>query len=313
MKKLISFTWWAMLVGLGLSVGFLTGQKGYQDTTAIIEPLQLNIAALNEKNNELSSQLAVKNTALETEQVALAAITQNLTQSQNEIFELRKELAFYQKVLSPELMVGGVAIDSLNFYANDSHLLRYRLVLVQLAKERDVIKGNATFEINGINQQQETITLSLADLSLNKAAEIPLDFTYFQVIEGEIQLPEGMTAANVKLTINLDRDNRGKAQSWSADYIWSEVYVPLPVPATPEVTVEPTKELNNDVESSVATSVEPSVELTIESSTEPNVKASVDPTANPTSAPDIKASLEPTDGPTTEPEIEVSVELNDDV
>ncbi|WP_434340076.1 DUF6776 family protein [Motilimonas cestriensis] len=278
MKKLIRYTWWVMLVGLGLSVGFLTGQKGYQDTTAIIEPLQLNIAALNEKNNELSSQLAVKNTALETEQVALAAITQNLTQSQNEIFELRKELAFYQKVLSPELMVGGVAIDSLNFYANENQVLRYRLVLVQLAKERGVIKGSSTFEINGVNQQQETVTLPLAELSLNKTADIPLDFTYFQVIEGEIQLPEGMTVANVKLTINLDSDNRGKAQSWSADYLWSEVYVPLPDPV-----VLPTADLT------VATMPE----VTAEPSISPSIESSTEPSGKPTNTPKVEVSAEP--------------------
>ena len=230
MKKLIRFTWWAILVGLGLAIGFLTGQKGYQDAISVIEPLQLKIAALTDKNTQLSDQLAVKTTALETEQAATAAITQNLTQTQNDIFELRKELGFYQKVLSPELMVGGVAIDSLNFYATDNNVMRYRLVLVQLAKKRGVIKGKATFEISGLDAEQQKITQNLTDLSLNKLPDVALDFTYFQVIEGDVMLPEGMTASDVKLSINLDSDNTGKAQAWSADYAWSEVFIPLEPP-----------------------------------------------------------------------------------
>ncbi|MFO6423989.1 DUF6776 family protein [Motilimonas sp. KMU-193] len=255
MKKLIRITWWAILIGAGLSIGYLTGQKGYQDTIAMIAPLQQTIGQLNEKNGQLDQQLALKNTELETEQAALASINQTLSQAQNEIFDLRKELAFYQKILAPELMIGGVAIDSLTFSEIESGLLRYRLVLVQLAKEREHIKGKATFTITGQDSQQQTIMADLATLALNNQLEMALDFTYFQVLEGDIRLPEGMVAADVKLSIELEKVGNQQAQSWSAEYPWSQVYVPAP---TPEPSAEPT------LEPTLAPSVETTPDLAAE-------------------------------------------------
>ncbi|MCE2570977.1 DUF6776 family protein [Motilimonas eburnea] len=242
MKKLIRITWWAILIGAGLSVGYLTGQKGYQDTAAMIVPLQNNIQQLREKNGELEQALALKNTELETQQATLVSINQTLTLAQNEAFELRKELAFFQKILAPELMVGGVAIDSLTFSEVEVGLIRYRLVLVQLAKEREHIKGTATFTITGQDPQQQTVTADLATLALNNQPDMVLDFTYFQILEGDIRLPDGMQAADVKLSIDLAGANQ-QAQSWSAEYPWSQVYVAAPTPEpSPEPSPEPTPE-----------------------------------------------------------------------
>ncbi|RJG42085.1 hypothetical protein D1Z90_14970 [Motilimonas pumila] len=221
-KRLISLTWWVILLAAGVGMGFIYGERDQVGSIEVVDKLNQQIKELSVKLENANFTLAVKETEIETEKATVERLSKDLKTTQMNVFELRKELTFYQKVLSPELMVGGVAIDSFEFDKLATGDFNYRLVLVQLAKNRRAINGDATFTIMG-SKGNDKIELPLEQTSIRQKDSLAIDFTYFQIFEGKVRLPAGFNPIEVELALDLKPDSAYKGEQWSAKYIWSDI------------------------------------------------------------------------------------------
>ncbi|GAB2990617.1 DUF6776 family protein [Psychrosphaera aestuarii] len=146
------------------------------------------------KNNYLTVELQVEKKAGKQTQEELVMLRE-------ELFQLRKELSFYQKVLAPELVADGLAIEQFNI-EQDKGQNRFTLhfAVVQTDSKKRNAKGNISLNIVGYENGQRT-TLDLAKLANLSSSDLKFSFHYFQYFEGKFQLPEGFVPANIEIKV----------------------------------------------------------------------------------------------------------------
>ena len=124
-----------------------------------------------------------------------------LLEREARIAELEEEIGFYRNLMAPTATENGLSIRTLSLQpTNDTRVFEYRLVVQQLAKKHNLLKGSLRVDIRGM-QNGEPAILSLKELSEQvNDAQIRLRFKYFQNIEGELRLPEGFEPVGIDIS-----------------------------------------------------------------------------------------------------------------
>ena len=143
-----------------------------------------------------------QNTRLDTQAAAL--LQERLIDSQDEIFQLRKDLEFYQGIInasgeenSPG--VHGIRIKPL------THARGYRLelILLYIANTDKMVDGVIDVVLEGI-LDSAVKRLSLNEISLDKNQTYTIRFRNFQRFENNFILPENFEPQRVFVTLSID-------------------------------------------------------------------------------------------------------------
>lgn len=79
---------------------------------------------------------------LDIERSANQSLQDELSALQNDNYGLRRDLAFYQKIMAPELQESGVTIDSLTVTKNRSeNHFHFSLAVLQIEQRRNFVQG----------------------------------------------------------------------------------------------------------------------------------------------------------------------------
>jgi len=186
------------------------------------------IANKLDKLETFNGRLREKNATLEQskriDQAAFLDVDHTLQDLQDEILELKQEVAFYRGVVSPTESKSGLSIGRVQFQpiGNDKGF-HFKLVLMQTKIQRKkirLIKGKAKLSINGIlNGDQKT--LSLSELTHKKSKHLKLRFKYFQNIEGDVIFPDGFIPSSV--VIELRPSGKGYSRI-KKNYDWADIH-----------------------------------------------------------------------------------------
>jgi len=167
-------------------------------------------AKLQEENRTLKQRVAElreDNAYLErNHEIGLEAARElngTVAQLQDEISELKSELAFYRGIVAPKETSGGLRIQRFEVQPNGvARGYRYKLVLTQVLKNDTVAKGSATVQLEG-TRNGELASLSLADLGQGGSkGRLGFRFRYFQDFEGNFVLPEGFVPRRAVVKVN---------------------------------------------------------------------------------------------------------------
>jgi hypothetical protein len=174
---------------LSAYLAFTLGRNISQQEHRQIQQLKQTTANLHTENARLISKVNVMSLELElakgTEAKTIIELERGLTR---EVI-LRKELAFYQQVMAPELNPVGLAIDGFAIEKTLSEgYYRFRLVLVQQENIKSTLKGKVDITLHGSQDGQPT-SYPLSSL-MEQSDGVTYNFKYFQMIEGEFQLPK---------------------------------------------------------------------------------------------------------------------------
>ncbi|MCG9695904.1 DUF6776 family protein [Shewanella sp. Isolate11] len=166
--------------------------------------------------------LAARNLELSVEREANNNMQQMFAVQHQKQKELERELAFYRSVMAPEYQADGVAIHGLEMTPSLlSNQYRIKLILTQLQKRKQALKGHAELTFVGL-QQGKVSQLTLASLVEDK---LEFSFRYFQVLETELILPADfeLSRIEVKVTVPSSRWNKGASveQSFSAQELFN--------------------------------------------------------------------------------------------
>jgi hypothetical protein len=171
-------------------LGFTLGHNTSQQENSHMQQLEQTTGNLHNENTRLISKVNVMSLELE---LAKSAATKTVIELERGLLRevaLRKELAFYQQVMAPELNPVGLAIDGFAIEQTLSEgYYRFRLVLVQQEKVKNTLKGKVDITLHGSRDGQPT-SYALASLMEQQSAVFNYNFKYFQMIEGEFQLPQ---------------------------------------------------------------------------------------------------------------------------
>jgi hypothetical protein len=187
------------LVALGIAVylGYMLGNNLSQAQQAEIDTLNQTVENINIENNKLTKNLNILGVELEVQRLASQQAQSTIEEGMVEQARLREELAFYQKVMAPELKQDGFVIEAFNVAkALSDNTYTFDLVLMQQDKIKTNIKGNVDVTIRG-SQSGQVKELRLLDLMPQGSKPLVFSFRYFQVIEGQFELPLGFAAESI--------------------------------------------------------------------------------------------------------------------
>jgi len=218
---------WLGLVAIGL-LFWLFFQLGnaYQSYQLIRldlekETLLARINELEARNYNLVQKNAQLNGTSRVEHEAYQRANQTLVELQQVILAQKEELIFYQGIVSPENAALGVNLQSFEVTPRSNpNLYGYKLVLTKQGKISKRLKGSAKIIIRGeVDGAVSEVRLSKIRVENNGKAT-KFNFRYFQVFEGDIEIPEGFIPYEVEIGIN---PTTRKVKSYSETVSWAEL------------------------------------------------------------------------------------------
>ena len=164
--------------------------------------LQEQIFQLGKANSELREKYTVLEKSISIDRQAYDNVDTSLKDLQDELLELKAQVAFYRGIVSPKETASGLHITSLKFSTIDNkNSYRFKLVLSQLKNNQNLVRGKARLLIDGVINGEHK-QLNLSDMSGGDLAGLKLHFKYFQTLEGDVVLPEGFTPSSVLVDLN---------------------------------------------------------------------------------------------------------------
>lgn len=215
---------WKVLVVLvvGGLVGYLIGNRQELAQSSLMTVQQETLERQSKAISQLKTELGVKETLLATQKAAFEQLQQTLKDQEAQVQEQKRQLAFFERIMRPTGDQVGVAIDNLTLQETSvPGRYHYRLALTQPAKKRELFRGQVQIRVEGSLADKPKI-LSSRDLGM-KVGEGRYALRYFQLLEGNWQLPEGFIPDRVRITIS--KEGRQPAQELLVE--WSEVLKPL--------------------------------------------------------------------------------------
>ncbi len=184
------------------------------------QQLQQKLDGSYQDNAKLREQMAVLERSSQIEQEAYKQLEGTVNGLQDEILELKEELAFYRGIVSPGDAQAGLNLQTFELTPTlIERKYHYKLVLTQVLSTGVVAYGNISFSVEG-SQEGQPMEYTLAQLSdLNK--ELRFRFKYFQAFEGDLVLPEGFIPSKVNLVVK-PRSRKHKQLTESINWMIQE-------------------------------------------------------------------------------------------
>jgi hypothetical protein len=196
-------------------------RAGFDSQSAARErhALQGTVDGLQSDNDSLRQQLANLERAREIDQQAYAEIKSSLESMQDEISELKEEVAFYRGIAAPQQAAQGVRIQNLQISGNGGNRgYSYKLVLVQMDKDARVTRGTVKLTVQGVLDQAQK-EYSFGELA-GQDGEGKFHFKYFGETDGDIILPVGFIPTRVVVHVTVESPNRSDVEQVFA---WQDI------------------------------------------------------------------------------------------
>jgi Family of unknown function (DUF6776) len=197
-------------------------RAGYDNNSLSVERLQLREQLAQEQHNTqtLRARVAVLERAAQVDKQAYAVVEDVQKQSQDEMLELKEEVAFYRGIVAPSEAAGGLNIPRFSVSGiGQAGVYRFKLVFTQLKTNQRLVKGYAHVVFEGVQNGAQT-QLSLKQVSGGRLDKLKLRFKYFQNNEGEIVLPDGFLPSRVR--VELVPTGKG-ATRLQKTFDWSDI------------------------------------------------------------------------------------------
>ena len=215
----------ALVVGFLVSVvlsylmGVYAGKASYKSTDVEkIQQLQESIDALNQQLDSAHANGGVDQQAIEN-------LRQQVMTQRAQLAAADRDMRVYKYLLSPAGRANPWVISFGVFTViptKDTGHFSYKLVVQKMSATESDFIGTLDFKVVG-KQGGKTLKLPLHQISSQvAAANIPLNFKYFQTLEGEMQLPPEFVPQSVELSVYAGED-RGQVVVDSNQLEWPEV------------------------------------------------------------------------------------------
>lgn len=173
-------------------------------STGVLGQGRQEFANIKEEAETLRQEVANLKLAAVVDQQAQEDVRRQAIEQRERIASLERDIAVYRGMMSKSDNANPSGITIGTFQVTGSGGVRgykYKLVVQQLAANKDVFNGTLVFNIVGTRSGTK-MTIPLYQASSQVANElIPLEFRYFQSIEGSLILPEGFEPERVDLVI----------------------------------------------------------------------------------------------------------------
>ncbi len=215
-RRVFKLALWAGLLGaaayLGSEYGRTDAAADISRTTAERNALRQHAETLESENASLREQTAILERAAQVERQAYSHVDDKLRDLQDQILDLKEELAFYRGIVTTRGKTRGLAIQSFKLEPNGKDgEYRYKLVLTRTMKNDKVTRGLVSLTVSG-EQGGNPRDLNLSDLTVQGQAELKLNFRYFQRLEGQLTLPQGFVPHRILVSVTTTGKKRSRIE-----------------------------------------------------------------------------------------------------
>jgi len=163
--------------------------------------MQRNLQRLREEKTVLERGVQIDGQACKV----LEATVNSL---QAELADYKSDLTFYRGIVSPKEAQQGLRVEAFDIIANTAeNSFHFKLVLAQVLKEERQAKGQALFEIEGL-QDNQAVSLPQQKVLQDGNSAFAFNFKYFQNFEGILTLPEGFIP--LRVVVKLEPGNKAE-------------------------------------------------------------------------------------------------------
>lgn len=199
---------------------------GYQKQT--MQQQKQRLDSLYSKQVEQTRRINTLEVELEVERLANQQSQKLLKEMEAQHYQVKTELAFYEKVMAPEKQADGLVIDNVLISATTSpNHYRFQVALVQQKMKKRYAKGKIELVFVGsLNNKPHKINLTkIAELSKK---QLSFNFQYFQIIQGELTFPNNFKPEKVELSAILPKSKWQSYQRVDESYPWQSVLENFP-------------------------------------------------------------------------------------
>lgn len=211
-----------------LYCGYRTGNffHGYQNQT--LQQQKQRLDELYAKQIEQVKRINILEVELEVERIANQNSQGLLKEIEQQHYQVKKELAFYEKVMAPEKQADGLVIDNVLISSTNSpNHFRFQVALVQQKRKKRYAQGHIQLSfIGSLNNKPNKVALSKVSTLTKK--DLSFNFKYFQIIEGEFTLPEHFKAEKIELSAVLPKGKWQEFHRLDENYLWQNVLEKYP-------------------------------------------------------------------------------------
>lgn len=194
-----------LLIALSAAAAWWFGRwQGLRDGADALrerEVLRVQLASLQEADADLRAQLMSLEQTASLDRETLGNLQRTILSLREMNSQLQEDVLFYKQIMSPENDETGLVIGQLDLRqaVEMPGEVRYRIELKQQGNNEEQIEGFANVNVLGLQNGQE-VSLPLRSLSESVTElDIPLQFRYFQNIEGVLRLPADFQPQKVQI------------------------------------------------------------------------------------------------------------------
>ena len=170
------------------------------DANQVIDSLQMEIETLQADLAESQRQTAMLERNSKIEDDTTGQLKKTLTEAQNEVLELKKELAFYKSIVAPEQGKPSLVVQTIQLKKDVAGDYDYKIMVSQQGRNDRFARGTMEVNIEGTNQGAKQV-LALTDISEDASKPINFGLKYFQNFTGKLTLPEGFVAESMRVKL----------------------------------------------------------------------------------------------------------------
>jgi hypothetical protein len=207
----------AALVGAMLAYAIANWQLNQRIQLLTQQVLQLDakqqaqalaLAEASKSNDYLAAEMALEKS---TNQLLLA----DLKTEQQKSFELKQQLAIYEKIVKPEKAASTLILDSFSVSSGSAAgSYKYSVLVIEQDKKKKTVKGQIELVAVG-KKKGKKLRVDLLKLAGIKPKARSYTLKHFKSFEGEFVLPAGFKPETVELKISTPRAKINRVLKWS--------------------------------------------------------------------------------------------------
>jgi cell division protein FtsB len=174
---------------------------------------------LVKENDKLHDRIIMLERTTQIDSQAAAELHNETKKLQDEVYELRGELEFYQNIMSSTGSSKGLSIQGMQIERLTDNNYQFKLILTHVSKNDKVVEGNVEIVLEGL-QNEVTREINITDLNINSSFDLSFKFKNFKRFEGNIVIPEGFSPLRVLVKL---QPKDAKLSMIKRVFNWSEI------------------------------------------------------------------------------------------
>lgn len=187
--------------------------------------LQQQAHAQQQVLEETSRKLDFVTADLAVEKNTNQLLQDDIKKQQQQVFDLKNQLAVFQKIVAPEQDSGSLVIDKFSLRKGKKPgSYHYRLVVIEQNKQKKLTKAKLALVLTAEKQQKkkkQTVVLDLLKLAKTDKKQANVAIKSIATFEGDFVLPPSHTAKSLEITLTSNSGQGQSAVSLSKKISWN--------------------------------------------------------------------------------------------